>query len=481
MRGFSLAILIGFFIANQAFAQNPARFQSEIDQIRARTTDYQDVPNLVLFTGSSSVRMWTDIGTDFPDLATLNTGFGGSCMSDLLYYADTLILRFRPEKILIYEGDNDIATGKKTGEIIRDAARLVELIRNKLPHAPICFIAAKPSILRWNLKNSYLDYNRQLKGFALQHANVFFLDVWEPMLDAKGNPRSDIFLEDGLHLNRKGYDIWKEIVGNWLRAGESREPVFFGVCTSMANAGKLKSCGYSYLEGSVQRDLMPGSPEADFLLKKTEWDTCALPVIACNGFLPGTLKVTGPKVNQDTVLRYAEVAFRRAASLGIRTIVFGSSGARSIPEGFSREEARAQFVSLLKAMGPIAGKYGIMVAIENLQKSETNFINTVGEAASIAKEVNHPNIRILADIFHMMREKEGPEALIDARDFLVHCHIAEIGQRTAPGMAGDDFRSYFAALKEIGYQGGISIEGSWKPEDLPKAFQVLTEQWESKQ
>ena len=128
-------------------------------------------------------------------------------------------------------------------------------------------------------------------------------------------------------------------------------------------------------------------------------------------------------------------------------------------------------------MGPIARKYGVTVAIENLQKSETNFINTVGEAFDVAKEVNDPNIRLLADIFHMLREKEGPEALVNAGDYIVHCHIAEIKDRTAPGMAGDDFRPYFATLKKIGYQGGISIEGQWKNEDLPRAASTLRNQW----
>jgi sugar phosphate isomerase/epimerase len=261
--------------------------------------------------------------------------------------------------------------------------------------------------------------------------------------------------------------------------GKHNRPAF-GVCTSLSTAGTLKDIGFAFVEGSVGRDLMPGKPDAEFDLRLKDFDTCRLPVISCNSFLPGTLKVTGPDARPDTVLRYAEIAFRRAASVGVRFIVFGSSGARRIPDGFSRDEARTQFISLLRRMGPVAAQYGVIIAIENLQKSETNFINTVGEALSVAREVNHPNIRLLADIFHMMRENEGPEAIVEAGDYLVHCHIAELKDRTAPGMAGDDFRPYFAALKKTGYQGGISIEGSWKNENLPAAFQVLNEQWESK-
>ncbi len=267
---------------------------------------------------------------------------------------------------------------------------------------------------------------------------------------------------------------------SWISAQVSPVgKVEFGVCTSLSHAALLKAAGFAYLEGSVGRDLMPGNTETDFKIKIKEFDTCSLPVIACNGFLPGTLKVTGPDAREDTVLKYAEKAFRRAQSAGIRIIVFGSSGARSVPDGFDPLQARSQMVDLLKKMGPLARIYGVTIAIENLQKSETNFINTVSEGLSIAMEVNDPNIRILADIFHMMRENEGPEILMGAGNYLVHCHIAEIRERTAPGMAGDDFRPYFAALKKSGYCGGISIEGSWKPENLPKAYQVLVEQWET--
>lgn len=266
---------------------------------------------------------------------------------------------------------------------------------------------------------------------------------------------------------------------NLSSRGKSRS-VQFGVCTSLNNADAVKKSGFTYLEGSTQRDLMPGRTDPEFAKTIPELTSAALPVIACNGFIPGTLRITGPDARPDTILRYAEVAFRRAASVGIRIIVLGSSGARSIPEGFDRQQARGQFISLLKKMGPVARKYGITVAIENLQKSETNFINNVAEALDIAIEVNDKNIKVLADIFHMMRENEGPEIFSRAGNLLVHCHIAELRNRTAPGMAGDDFTTYFAALKKIGYTGGISIEGSWKAEDLPKAYQVLQDQWNTK-
>lgn len=475
----TLIILTGIFLVQSIWGQDPARFQREIDKFKADSTDYSKSDNLVLFTGSSSVRMWTGLEADFPALHVLNRGFGGSHMSDLLYYADTIILQCKPSKIVIYEGDNDIASGEKPEHIIAEAAKLMQVIREKLPNSAIYFISAKPSIARWNLKEAYLDFNRRLKAFTLQQRNTYYISVWDRMLGADGSPRSDLFLEDNLHMNRKGYDIWKEVADEFLNFKYSGPPMGYGVCTSLSNAGQLKEIGYGYVEGSVQRDLAPAVPDQVFAEKIKEFDSCFIPVIACNSFLPGTLKVTGRNALPDTVLRYAEVAFRRAESVGVRIIVFGSGGARAIPEGFDRQEARRQFVSLLKEMGPIARKHGILIAIENLQKSETNFINTFAEGLSIAREVNDPNIRVLADFFHMMRENEPPEILLEAGSWLVHCHVAELKDRTAPGMAGDDFRPYFEALHRIGYGGGISIEGSWKMENLYNAFRELNLQWRS--
>jgi len=212
-----LSIILGVLLFHPAICQNPARFQDEINKIKADQTDYSSKKNLVLFTGSSSIRLWTDLQKDFPDLAVLNTGFGGSSMSDLLFYADTVILRYWPVMLFIYEGDNDIASGKKPDEIIIEAGKLVDLIRQKLPRSTICFISAKPSIARWNLKDTYLDFNRQLKEFTAHRPRVYYLDVWDRMIGPDGNPTGELFLDDQLHMNKAGYDIWKEIIGDFLR------------------------------------------------------------------------------------------------------------------------------------------------------------------------------------------------------------------------------------------------------------------------
>ena len=253
----------------------------------------------------------------------------------------------------------------------------------------------------------------------------------------------------------------------WANAPQGFTPLI-GVCTSIRNAPILKEAGVDYIEESVRRFLVPEKPEEDFEINLEAAVNCGLPVRACNGFLPGSLKSTGPDADHEGVIEYAATAFRRAKRAGIRTIVFGSSGSRSIPERFNRQRAEDQFVALLKQMGPVAAPQGVLIAIEPLQVSETNFINTVPEGAEIVLRVDHPNVRLLADIFHMLRMEEPPD----------HIHIAEKARRTPPGVEGDDFRPFLHALTETGYTGCISIECGWEEmsSQLPVAVQTLHDQ-----
>jgi lysophospholipase L1-like esterase len=197
-------------------AQTPARFQEEIDRFKADTTDYTKTDNLILFTGSSSIRMWTTLSEDLQGKNVLNRGFGGSMMSELLFYADTLITRYRPKMIFIYEGDNDLATGVPVEEIIGSARQLILRIRKELPDATLCFLAAKPSLARWNLHGNYIGLNQKLEQLSAEYPKVYFLDTWNPMLGPDGTVMNDLFIADGLHMNRKGYDIWKRIVNQFI-------------------------------------------------------------------------------------------------------------------------------------------------------------------------------------------------------------------------------------------------------------------------
>ena len=197
------------------FAQNPARFQKEVDSIVAANGSVNK-ENLILFTGSSSIRLWKNLDASFPNHNVLNMGFGGSEMADLLYYTDKLIIPFNPKQIFIYEGDNDLSLGRSPAQIIASADSIVSLIKKYLPHAEVIFISPKPSLQRWPLKEKYEDYNKQLKHWVSKKRNVRFADVWTPMLDNNGTVMQDIFIADGLHLNEKGYSIWTSALKKYL-------------------------------------------------------------------------------------------------------------------------------------------------------------------------------------------------------------------------------------------------------------------------
>jgi len=212
-----LVLLVFQFLAITLVAQDHLRFQKEVDQLVAGDSSISK-KKLVVFTGSSSVRMWTDLKTDFPKHNVLNRGFGGSDMADLLYYANPLIINCKPTRVFIYEGDNDINAGKSPEEILLTADKLVTQLRQHLPEkVKIIFISAKPSVARWHLKNKYEDFNRQLKQWTATRKNVLYADVWTPMLDERGEVRTDLFLQDNLHMNRTGYDLWKNVIIQFLK------------------------------------------------------------------------------------------------------------------------------------------------------------------------------------------------------------------------------------------------------------------------
>lgn len=215
MRKFLFLLLFQFTLVTLV-AQDPLRFEKEVNAMVAGDS-LVNKKRVILFTGSSSIRFWNDLKKDFPKRNVLNRGFGGSEMTDLLYYAGPLILNYTPRRIFIYEGDNDINAGKSPEEILANADKLLTLLRAQLPSkVKIIFISAKPSVARWNLKAKYEDFNRKLEHWTSTKKNVSYADVWTPMLDSNGEVQKDLFIEDNLHMNRKGYDIWKSVIRKFL-------------------------------------------------------------------------------------------------------------------------------------------------------------------------------------------------------------------------------------------------------------------------
>ncbi len=235
-----------------------------------------------------------------------------------------------------------------------------------------------------------------------------------------------------------------------------------GISESLDNDSVLTAAGYSGIIESIDRRISPRKvSDSLFQQNLAQFKNLHTPIYAFNLFIPGDLKLVGPEVHENAVLAYVESVFQRISRTDTRMIVWGSGGARRIPDGFNRKTAERQFVALAKKIAERAGKYNILLALENLNSTETNFITTVQEALSIVKQVHHPNLRLNADIYHMLKESEGPAILAKTKKYLVHVEIAEKENRTAPGVTGTDFRSYLRELKKLGYHRKIVIEGRW--------------------
>ncbi len=235
-----------------------------------------------------------------------------------------------------------------------------------------------------------------------------------------------------------------------------------GLCTNPPGAASIPAFPFDFLEVGVQSYLVPASPEEAFLANLSL--PSPAPTFAANLFLPASLPCTGPSAKVEPILEWSEIAFSRAAQAGVRIIVFGSGGARNLPNGFPKPTAVAQMIDLLKSLGPIAQQHEVTVVIEPLNTTECNFINSLADGANLVECCDHPSIGLLADIFHMLRDGEPPEAIEDHGALLKHVHIAEGKDRGYPGKHGEDHRPYLQALRKVDYPGKISIESNW--EDL---------------
>lgn len=194
----------------------PARFQSEIERFRDWDAKNSFPDSAVLFVGSSSIRMWkTHLA--FPRYPVINRGFGGAHISDVLFYYQDVIGKYRPRLIVLYAGDNDIAAGKAVEQVWKDFLKLEGRVRRDLPQTAVIFISIKPSLSRLTAWEKMNRVNERVRDFCDNHLRRFYLDVATPMLNAAGQPAGELFIEDGLHLNRNGYALWQSLLEALLR------------------------------------------------------------------------------------------------------------------------------------------------------------------------------------------------------------------------------------------------------------------------
>lgn len=256
----------------------------------------------------------------------------------------------------------------------------------------------------------------------------------------------------------------------------------FGVCTGVENLGLLAGAGYDYIEMGVTSALAPETPEEEVMPRlQAAFASSPMKAEAYNVLLPADLKVVGPETDAARQDRYLETAFRRAAALGGLVAVFGSGGARGIPAGWAREEAEQQIVDFLKRGGPIAERHGMQIAIEPLNVTECNIINSVAEGVRLAQAVDHPAVRVLSDLYHVDHDGQSYEETQDAAPLLRHVHVAGAGRRAPTADDHEFLRGYFGVLRESGYAGRVSIEGSWNDlgAQAAEALDVLRRAWDA--
>jgi lysophospholipase L1-like esterase len=195
-------------------AQHPD-FYNDIQAFKQKDAAQPPALHSILFVGSSSFTKWTDVQEYFPGYPVLNRGFGGSSLPDVIRYANDIILPYQPKQIVIYCGENDLAASD-TAMVVARFTILFGMIRKQLGEVPVLFVSLKPSPSRSRLFPKMKEVNAQVKSFLQKNEKAAFADVYTKMLDANGEPKQDIFLDDKLHMNAKGYAIWKEVIGPLL-------------------------------------------------------------------------------------------------------------------------------------------------------------------------------------------------------------------------------------------------------------------------
>lgn len=201
------------FVAN-AGSQTGQPFWQEVRQFKTEDSLHFPAANQVLFIGSSSFTLWKDVQNYFPKHKILNRAFGGSQLVDLIRYRYEVIFPYQPKQIVMYCGENDFAASDTvTVEIaVNRFKTLFSLIRAKFPGVPFAYVSMKPSPSRIHLLRKYEAANDSIARWLSGYKKTKFVDVFHAMLDANDEPISDIFLEDKLHMNAKGYAIWKQLL-----------------------------------------------------------------------------------------------------------------------------------------------------------------------------------------------------------------------------------------------------------------------------
>jgi lysophospholipase L1-like esterase len=218
---YSLIALVTLISAPQLVCQiavsEPIRWVSDIERFEAADLRHFPVAGSIVFAGSSSIAGWSTLNKDFGYLPVLNRGIGGSTLHDNVQSVDRIILPYKPPLIVLYSGENDLAEGRTPQQVLQDFQTFVSIVHAKLPATRIVFVSIKPSIARWSMTDSIRATNRLIQDYVGTDKKLHYIDVFTPMLDASGQVRRELFVADGLHMNARGYSIWRRLIQPTLR------------------------------------------------------------------------------------------------------------------------------------------------------------------------------------------------------------------------------------------------------------------------
>lgn len=195
-----------------------SRWEATLAAFAAADLKKAPPPGGVLFVGSSSIRLWENLETEFQGgSVVIKRGFGGSRLTDCVKLLDRLVINYRPRVVMLYAGDNDLAEGGAPEDVLERVKQFADGVHSRLPETRVTFISIKPSPARRSLIAKARAANRLVQEYAAAHPKVDYIDVFTPMLTADGSPRRDLFRKDALHLNEAGYALWRSIIRPFVR------------------------------------------------------------------------------------------------------------------------------------------------------------------------------------------------------------------------------------------------------------------------
>ena len=251
-------------------------------------------------------------------------------------------------------------------------------------------------------------------------------------------------------------------------------PVRVGYCARLNGLEAAKAAGFDYVE--LHASEIAGLTDADFEAALARAKQIGIATPAANNFVPATIRLTGPDIKPDEQMAHVRKAVSRLSKLGVEVIVFGSGGARKVPDGFAKEDAFKQLVDFGRRAAEEAKGYNITIAVEPLRKQETNIINSAAEGLELVKAIDHPNFELMIDFYHLASEQEDPAIVLRAKDHIKHLHMANPQGRVFPQKWEEfDYAPFFANLRAIGYTKRISVEAGTQdlPGQAPAAIALL--------